>query len=453
MILTTLNSIALALACSGLCTAVQEPVLDQNWPGFRGAGASGVVEGHELATNWNADVEQGVAAGVLWRTPVPGLGHSSPVVWGERVFVCSAIAKSGEAALMLGAGGKPTAADDSQEHSWVVLCFDKTSGEELWRRTAHRGIPRTTRHVKATQANTSVAVDGENVVAFFGSEGLYCYDLDGKLKWSRDLGVIDISKYGIGWGYASSPALHKDRIAIVCDDPSAPYVAVLNLADGKELWRASRAELSERSWGTPLILEHGDVTHVVINGWPWVISYELESGKELWRIQGGGDNPIPTPFVANGWIYISSAHGRMSPIYVVRPEARGDITPSKSEPSNDGMVWSVSKGGSYMSTPVVYGGYIYLASSSFVRCYDAKTGEKLFAERLGDSASIIASLVAADGKIYCTSEEGAVYVLAAGPEFEVIARNPMGEPCFATPAISEGVLFFRTTKSLLAIGK
>lgn len=453
MIPITLNPIALALACSGFFVAVQEPAADQNWPGFRGSGATGVAEGYELATHWNADLEEGEANGVLWRTPVPGLGHSSPVVWGERVFVCSAIAKSGATALMLGAGGKPTAADDSQEHSWVVLCYDKSSGEELWRQTARRGTPRATRHVKATQANTSVAVDGENVVAFFGSEGLYCYDLEGKLKWSRDLGVINISKYGIGWGYASSPAIHGDRIAIACDDPSAPFVAVLSLSDGKELWRTSRAELSERSWGTPLILEQDDVTQVVVNGWPWVISYELESGKELWRIQGGGDNPIPTPFVANGWIYISSAHGRMSPIYVVRPEARGDITPSKSEPSNAGMVWSVSKGGSYMSTPVVYGGYIYLASSNIVRCFNAKTGEKLFAERLDNSATIIASLVAADGKIYCTSEEGAVYVLAAGPDFEVIARNPMGEPCFATPAISAGVLYFRTTRSLLAIRK
>jgi outer membrane protein assembly factor BamB len=191
----------------------------------------------------------------------------------------------------------------------------------------------------------------------------------------------------------------------------------------------------------------------------------------LWRIHGGGDNPIPTPFVSNGWIYITSAHGAQSPIYVVRPEARGDITPereapaedapsedapandapSKEELSNEAIVWSKSRGGSYMSTPVVYRGQIYLGTSSIVRCFDAATGERIYAERLGSDASIIASLVAADGKIYCTAENGTVHVLAAGTDFNVLSRNPLGEPCLATPAISAGVLYFRTTESLVAI--
>lgn len=440
----------LLCACAALSVSTPADDEPQNWPGFRGPGATGVADGYPLRASWNADPADADSAGVLWRAPIPGLGHSSPVVWGERVFICTAITEDGEADLMLGAGGKPTAADDSQEHSWVILCFDKSTGKELWRKTAHKGKPRATRHVKATQANTSLAVDGENLVAFFGSEGLYCYDLDGNLKWSRDLGVINISKYGIGWGYASSPAIHKDRIALACDDPENPFLAVLRLSDGEEVWRVSRAGISERSWGTPLIHEGAAEIQVVVNGWPWVVSYDLEAGKELWRIHGGGDNPIPTPFVAGGWIYITSAHGRQSPIYVVRPEARGDITPSAEHPSNEGVVWSTFKGGSYMSTPVVYGGHIYLGTSSIIRCFDAKTGAKTYAERL-EGASLIASLVAADGKIYCTSEDGAVFVLAAGPEFKVLARNPMGAPCFATPAISQGVLYFRTTESLIAI--
>lgn len=421
-----------------------------HWPAFRGPGGAGVAEGHPLPTSWNAE-PGGEEQGVLWRAPVPGLGHSSPVVWGQRVFLCTAVPEGDEAELMLGAGGQPTAADDAREHSWLVLCFDKATGEELWRRTARRGIPRVTRHVKATQANTSLVVDGEHLVAFFGSEGLYCYDLDGNLEWQRDLGVIDISKYGIGWGYASSPALHGDRIAIVCDDPSGPYVAVLSLDDGEELWRMPREGISERSWGTPLVHADPGGTQVVVNGWPVVVSYDLETGEELWRIEGGGDNPIPTPFVAGGLIYIASSHGRLSPIYAVRPGARGNITPSRDEPSNDGVAWSRFKGGSYMSTPVVYRGRIYLGTSSIVRCFDARTGEPVFQERLGEGASIIASLVAGDGKVYCTSEDGVVHVLAAGPELEVLARNAMGEACFATPALSEGVLLVRTTGSLVAI--
>ncbi len=447
-----LNRVALLTAAWGtLALPTRAADAPQNWPAFRGPGATGVAEGYPLATSWNADPATPINQGLLWRTPVPGLGHSSPVVWGDRIFLCTAIPDIGKAPLMLGRGGRPTAADDSGQHQWVILCYNKSTGEELWRKTARQGIPRATRHVKATQANTSLAVDGKHLVAFFGSEGLYCYDLDGNLQWSRDLGIVNISKYGIGWGYASSPAIHQDRIALACDDPSNPFLAVLQLSDGKELWRVSRKDISERSWGTPLIHPGPEKTQVVVNGWPWVVSYDLQTGEPLWKIHGGGDNPIPTPFVSNDWIYIASAHGTLSPIYVVRPEARGDITPSKTDPSNKGIVWSTPRGGSYMSTPVVYRGKLYLGSSSIVRCFNATTGENIYAERLPRGASIIASLVAADGKIYCASENGTVYVLAAGTNFKILASNPMGEPCFATPAISQGVLYFRTTQSLIAI--
>lgn len=453
MILQTPLALFFALTCSAAPQDVQEREPVGNWPAFRGASGAGVAEGPSVLTAWNADPSAAEPEGVLWRADVPGLGHSSPVIWGQRLFLCTAIRQGGESDLMLGAGGQPTAADDSVEHQWVVLCYDKVTGEELWRKTAHRGAPKATRHVKATQANTSVAVDGDNVVAFFGSEGLYCFDLDGNLKWSRDLGVIDISKYDIGWGYASSPAIHGDRIALVCDDPARPFAAVLRLADGEEVWRASREGLSERSWGTPLIHAGAGGAQVVVNGWPFVVSYDLATGKERWRIEGGGDNPVPTPFVAGDWIYVTSSHGRMSPIYVVRAGAQGDITPGRGKPSEEGLVWSVAKGGSYMSTPVVYRGLLYLGTKGIVRCYDALTGEKVYTERLGAHASIIASLVAADGKVYCASEDGTVYVLAAGTEFEILAENAMGEACFATPAISEGIVYLRTTKSLVALGQ
>jgi outer membrane protein assembly factor BamB len=186
---------------------------------------------------WNADISAGEIDGVRWRVNVPGLGHSSPVVSGNRIFLATAIARDGKAPLNVGRGGSPDAADDDGEQSWVVLCYDRLTGDEMWRRTAHQGRPHATRHSKATHANTSVAVEGSHVVAFFGSEGLHCYDLEGRLEWRRDLGVIDISKYGIGWGYASSPAIHQDRIAVVCDDPNNPFLAVLSLSDGAELWR------------------------------------------------------------------------------------------------------------------------------------------------------------------------------------------------------------------------
>lgn len=405
-----------------------------------------------MRTSWNADPEAGELDGILWRIRVPGTSHSSPVVWGDKVFLCTAVSKEGTSSPDLNAGGAPTAADDNGEQSWVILCYNKLTGAELWRRTARTGLPQATHHVKATHANTSVAVDGNRLVAFFGSEGLYCYDLDGEFLWKRDLGVINISKYGIGWGYASSPAIHEDRISLVCDDPENPFLVTLRLSDGKEIWRVSRKGICERSWGTPLIHTGPEKTQVVVNGWPWIVAYDLENGEVIWRIKGGGDNPVPTPFVANGLIYITSAHGRYSPIYVVRPEARGDISLPKDTSSSESIVWSILRGGSYMSTPVVYRGNIYLgAANGAIRCFNANTGQVIYNERLESGAKISSSLVAADGKIYCPSENGTVYVLAAGSDFNLLASNAMGEPCLATPALSQGVLYFRTTQSLIAI--
>ena len=426
-----------------------------DWPNFRGRGNTGVAVGFPVRTEWNADDQAGDIDGVLWQTVVPGLGHSSPVVAGNRVFLATAIASDGNAPLKVGRGGRPDAADDNGLQRWVILCYDKRTGDELWRQTAHHGRPRATRHLKATHANTTVAITGNDVLVFFGSEGLHCYDLNGVLKWSRDLGVINVSKYGIGWGFASSAAIHRDRIAIVCDDPENPFVAVLRLSDGEDLWRVSRKEICERSWGTPFIHSNSGRTQVVVNGWPWIVSYDLTNGREFWRIRGGGDNPVPTPFAAHGLIYVTNAHGAQSPIYAVRPGAKGVLSLPEADAETDSstsVVWSTTRGGSYMSTPVVYGDYLYLGNSNGVlRCFHALTGQKVYERRLAAGASILSSLVAADGKIYCASENGTVYVVSAGPNFKLLAQNKMGQPCFATPAISEGVLFLRTTQRLIAI--
>ncbi|HBE68652.1 MAG TPA: pyrrolo-quinoline quinone [Planctomycetaceae bacterium] len=423
-----------------------------DWESFRGHQAQGVANGFATRAEWNADPSSREQEGVLWSTRVPGLGHSSPVIRGDRIFLATAVAKQGSAPLKVGRGGQPNAADDQGEQSWMVLCYNRLTGDEIWRRVAKQGVPQATRHEKATHANATVAISGDNLVAFFGSEGIHCYDLDGNLKWSQDLGVINISKYGIGWGFASSPAIHKDRIAIVCDDPENPFVACLSLSDGQEIWRRSRQDICERSWGTPLVHAASLRTQVVVNGWPWIVAYDFNSGEELWRIRGGGDNPVPTPFAANGWIYITNAHGAESPIFVVNPDAEGDITPPKETGSNDSILWSTRRGGSYMSTPIVYGDYLYLGNTNgVVRCFHAKTGDKVYEKRLETGASIISSLVAADGKIYCASENGKVYVLKAGPEFEIVAKNRMDGPCFATPAIADGVLYFRTVENLIAI--
>lgn len=420
-----------------------------DWPGFRGVGGRGVVTDQATAESW--DVTDSTDDSILWNVEVPGLGHSSPTIIGKKIFIATAVPATGEAPLNVGRNGNIQAADDNGEQTWWVLCYDKTTGEELWRQTARKGLPKATRHAKASHANTTIAANADCLVAFFGSEGLYCYDHQGNLLWERDLGVIDVSKYDIGWGYASSPTIHGDQIVLVCDDPDDPFVVALRLSDGKELWRKSRQGDCERSWGTALIHESDDLTQVVVNGWPWIVSYDLATGDEVWRIEGGGDNPTPTPFVHDDRILITNAHGGPSPIYAIATNARGNLSDSESEPGN-GVYWKVDRGGSYMSTPVVWGQCLFLGNTNGVlRCFDVQSGEKIYEQRLGSGASITASLVAADGKIYCPSEDGKMYVVRADREFELLAKNEMEHPCFATPAISDGSLYVRTTKTLVAI--
>lgn len=420
-----------------------------DWPGFRGPGGRGVATDQVTAESW--DVTDANDDAIRWKTEIPGLGHSSPTIIGNKIFLVTAESAIGKAPLNVGRNGNIAAADDNGEQTWWVLCYDKTTGKELWRKTACEGSPKATRHAKATHANTTIAADAEHIVAFLGSEGLYCYDHDGNLLWQRDLGIVNVSKYGIGWGYASSPAIHGDRIVLICDDPTNPYLISLRLSDGEEVWRKSRQEDCERSWGTALIHESDEVTQVVVNGWPWIVSYDLETGDERWRIAGGGDNPTPTPFVHHDRFYITNAHGGPSPIFAISTSAQGNLSESDSteEPS---VVWQVDRGGSYMSTPVAWGDYLYFGNTNgTVRCFHSATGEKIYEERLGSGASITASLVAADEKIYCPSEDGKMYVLQAGPDFKILSKNEMGHPCFATPAISDGILYARTTETLIAI--
>jgi outer membrane protein assembly factor BamB len=425
----------------------------QNWPQFRGPGGRGIADGYPTKSVWNADSTAGKVSGVLWRTEVPGLGHSSPIIWGDRIYVGTAVRLSGKASLRIGYYGDVRTAKDNDEQNWMVLCFDKKTGKRVWEKVIHTGKPATERHEKSSHANTTLITDGQRLVGFFGSEGLYCFDLNGKLMWSKDLGVVNNSWHGIGWGYSSSPALYRDNVVLLCDDPKDPFVAAFHVANGKELWRTSRKGACEGSWGTPFIFNDGVRTQVVTNGWPYIVSYDLATGKELWRLRGGGDIPIPTPFVADGLIVVSNAHGGKAPLFAIRPSARGDISLKEGSTSNEWIAWSVPNGGSYISTPVVYEGCIYLANfNGVLRCFDFKTADRLFEERLGTDASCSSSLVAADGKIYCATEQGTVHVIKASRTLEVIAKNELGEPCLATPAISQGVIYFRTAASLIAIG-
>ncbi len=425
---------------------------EQNWPQFRGPEGLGIAEGFPTRTAWNVDPASGKPEGMMWRTEIPGLGHSSPIIWKDQIYLATAVPKSGKPSLRIGTYGDIGPAKDDEEQRWLIQSFDKKSGKLKWEQMIRSAKPSTVRHEKASHANTTLVTDGNRLVGFFGADGLYCLDMKGKVLWQKDLGRINVTWKNIAWGYSSSPAMHKDRIVVQCDDPKDPFVAALSLSDGSEVWRTSRKGVCENSWGTPLIHDDGERTQVVANGYPYIVSYDLATGQELWRLRGGGDIPIPTPFVADGKIVLSNAHGGKAPLFAVRTSAKGDISLTDGATSNESVVWSSPNGGSYISTPVVYGGYIFLANyNGVLRCFDFKTGEKMFEERLGTDATCSASLVAADGKIYCPTEQGIVYVFKAGPKLEILARNDMAEPCLATPAISQGVLYFRTSVSLIAI--
>jgi len=448
-------------ACLAVVAAVGAPALLRaaqtggnapaaNWPSFRGANAAGVGDGSAAPASWNVPEKKGV----LWKTPVPGLGHSSPVVWGDRVFVTTALSGKPDAGLKVGLYGDIAPVQDDTPHEYRVYCLDRKTGKILWERTAYKGVPKVKRHTKATHANSTAATDGRNVVAFFGSEGLYCYDPSGNLRWKKDFGLLDSGFFMVPdaqWGFASSPVIHGNRVLIQCDVQKGSFVAALDLKDGREVWRTARADVP--TWGTPTVCTEGGRAQVVVNGWKHIGGYDLKTGKELWRMTGGGDIPVPTPVVGQGLIFITNAHGRMSPVYAVRPTAAGDITLEGTAQSNAHVAWSVPRGGAYMQTPLVYGDYLYnCRDNGVLTCYEAKTGKQVYQERLGTGRTgFTASAVAADGKLYYTSEEGDVYVVKAGPKFEVLATNPMGEVCMATPAISEGVLLFRTQGHLVAI--
>jgi outer membrane protein assembly factor BamB len=425
---------------------------DTNWPSYHGPRGSGQAEGFATPENWNITNGQNIR----WKTSLPGLGLSAPVIWGNHLYLTTAVANEGGQKLKIGLYGDIGAAADDGEQQWRVLCLDKASGRVLWEKTAHTGRPKIKRHTKASHANATVATDGPHVVAHFGSEGLYCYDTDGALLWKKDFGVLDSGYYAVPsaqWGYGNSPVIHDGRLIIQCDVQTNSFIAAYDLQDGRELWRTPRAE--GPSWCTPTVAEWNGRVQIVCNGYHVHAGYEFATGRELWRFRKGGDIPVPTPVVGHGLAFLTSAHGRLSPIYAVRLSAEGDVTLPDGATTNAHIAWSVPRGGSYLQTPVLVGDELYLCNDlGILSCYDARTGRRHYQERLtAGGIGFTASPVAADGKIYCTAENGQVYVAALGTEFERLAKNSLGDNCLTTPALSAGTLYFRTQGQLIAVAE
>lgn len=421
-----------------------------DWPQYRGPNASGQTDGPATPTTWN------VATGenIRWRTPIPGLAHASPIVWGDRVFIATAV-KPGESELKVGLYGSIGSVQESEPNQWRLLALDLATGKVLWNTPALEAVPRVKRHPKATHCNSTPATDGSAIVALFGSEGLFCFDMDGKLRWRKDLGPMDSGYFqskSAQWGFASSPVIHDGKVVVQCDVQDGSFLALFDLADGRELWRASRKDVP--TWSTPTVVTHGGRTQIIVNGWHHSGGYDFATGKELWKLDGGGDIPVPTPVTGHGFVYLTSAHGKFRPMRAVRLDATGDITPPEVGATNAAITWAHARQGNYMQTPILVGDRLYGCSDAgIVTCFAARTGDIKFSERLKAGDGYTASPVASGGHLYFTSEQGKVYVVPVGDTLSITATNDLGETCLATPALADGALLFRTRGQVVCVGK
>jgi outer membrane protein assembly factor BamB len=421
----------------------------QNWPSFRGPNASGVAEGANPPVTWDLEKSQNV----LWKTGIPGLSHSSPIVWGNNIFVITAVSSEAKPTFKAKDRGIGLANDDAS-HTWMIFALDKRNGRVIWTEKAYEGVPRAKRHVKATQANSTPVTDGRYVVALFGSEGLACYDIKGKLQWKQDLGVLNPGLWDdkeSSWGHASSPIIYRDLVIVQADGHKQSFIAAFNLKDGKQAWRVERNEIT--SWTTPAIYQGKDRVELIVNGGRYIRGYDPLTGKELWRFADNDTQvKMQAPLIAHDLIYITGGYPPGRAMYAFRPGAAGDISLKSGEDKNAFLAWTTSKGSPYTPTPIIYGDLFYaLADTGVLSAYDAKTGENIYQQRLPTSFS--ASPIAANGKLYLSSEDGDVFVVKAGRQYELLTRNSMGQPLMATPALTDGMLIIRGENALYGLGE
>jgi outer membrane protein assembly factor BamB len=420
------------------------------WPSFRGANASGIGDGQGAPSQW--DLAKG--SNVLWKTALPGLANSSPIVWGDRIYLTAAAGTKGDPTFRTGLYGDVDPVPEEGPQSWHLLCVDKKTGRLLWDRVAHEGAPRVKRHTKSTYANPTPATDGRYVVAQFGSEGLFSFDMEGRLLWKKDLGVLDSGWFydpTYQWGFSSSPVIYGDSVIAQVDIQKGSFIAAWDLATGRELWRTPREEIS--TWGTPTLLRGPQGDEIVTNG-TTVRAYDPKTGALLWNLGPNSEVTVATPVTADGIVYVTAGYPPVQPVYAVRAGARGKLDLPADQTKSSSVAWSVTKGGTYIPTPLVYRGLLYtLHNNGRLLCYDAKTGDLVYGGRVGTGGTFTASPVAADGRLFIATEEGDVFVVRAGPQYELLATNAMGEVVMATPAISDGVLLVRTLKHLYGLGE
>lgn len=438
-----------------LATAAPPSASAQNWPGFRGLHAGTAADHPSLPERWSA------TENVLWKTDIPGRGWSSPVVWGDHVFVVSAVdaAKPVESfrpatEYIAGSlGGTMTARDvdgSGSVHRWVIQDIDARTGRLRWERVLRTAVPAQSRHQKNSLASETPVTDGERVYVYLSYAGLYAVDFNGTVAWSK---AMDAPPMRQGWGGAASPVLHDGRIYIVSDNDAQSYLAAFDAKTGDEIWRVARDEQS--AWSTPLVWQNGLRTEIVTTASSRVRSYDT-NGKLLWELKGMTSLHAATPIASGGLLYVSSGYPTdpVRPVYAIRPGASGDITLPQGARTNDYVAWShPTLAASYPSGLVAGDTYYVLMDRGFLTATLAQTGQEVYGrQRIAtDGGMFSASPWAYNGKIFALNEDGTTYVIQAGPEFKVIGKNPLDEFTLATPAIANGSLFMRTATRLYRI--
>lgn len=438
---------AALLAC-GLLLAISGISAQQaQWPQFRGPNAGVIPDDPALPDTWSE------TRNIVWKTPVPGLGWSSPIVWDDHIFLTTAISDGNE---------KPPAPGLYDEHDhvkaagaqrWVVYDIEFNTGRIRWQRELKHSLPPLLRHVKNSYASETAVTDGERVYVYFGSIGLItALDFKGNIIWSKEITPLNTQ---VELGTGSSPALYKDRLIVVHDNATKSEMMALDKTTGQEIWRIERDETG--NWSTPLVWENDVRTEIITTGTRRVRSYDLD-GKLLWELRGMSSLTIPSPFSKFGLVYISSGYpgGELRPVYAVRPGARGDISLKEGETSNEYIAWHQPFLGTYNTSALVYGNYYYtLLDRGFLMCHDARTGKQIYGrQRISpESGGYTASPWAYNGRIFLLSEDGDTFVVQAGPEFKIIGKNTLDQMPLATPAVLRGSIIMRTQSNLYRIAR
>lgn len=436
--------VGLSMALAGV-SVFSEKAAAGNWPQWRGPDGSGISTEKNLPSVWTPTTN------IKWKTPIDGRAHSSPIVWGNRVFLTTAV----EGAVVPGAkavkhtvdGGKeflhPDSVGADRKHAFKVIALNRESGKIVWEQTAWEGTPYDNRHRKSSYAASTPATDGKMVYAFFGTEGLYAYDFKGKLAWKAQLGNLGT----VGMGTGTSPILFDNLVIVQADEENgeASFIVALDKKTGKEVWKKERKV--QVSWSTPLLARTAKRAELITSGTESVIAYDPANGAELWRHKGLESNAIPSP-VANADMAFLVAGFPAKVAYAIRLGQSGDLTGTPNVP------WTYAKGTAYVPSPILYGDYLYLTTDrGILTCIDAKTGEvKYEGGRIPVPATFTASPVAFEGKILMTSEDGDTFIVKAGPKHEILGTNSVGEPVYASPAIADGHIFIRGEKNIYCIG-